>query len=354
MGKRGRPSKKQPCPVLNTDDKPSTSSSPRKRGRPPKQNPTKKKINLSSCKKKSDSSGDSDATEVYVKTIIVRLFKKSIQFFRYSMSDKDEDFIEKPKTTTTKRKRKVPVTSIRVNHNLSDNSDDDLSYSRRSIIMKNKRRPSTSSSSSILSADDDDDEQEKNCKYPRPPIPTFKRKQDKNKKTKKNLDAPSDDEEIILTDEDYHTDVEKMDDHALIEKTERRMLTDKDLTQMTQQALDDEKQRVQRIQQRQSQIPVAEIVLDDLPKKKESEHEVQLVFEYESNTNKPLISVDTELVAKMKPHQIDGTLFLWENVYESIEQIKKDHPGTGCILAHHMGLYVYRSCLKKITTHFSL
>ena len=63
------------------------------------------------------------------------------------MSDKDEDFIEKPKTTTTKRKRKVPVTSIRVNHNLSDNSDDDLSYSRRSIIMKNKRRPSTSSSS---------------------------------------------------------------------------------------------------------------------------------------------------------------------------------------------------------------
>lgn len=265
-------------------------------------------------------------------------------------SQKDEDFVEKPKTIPT-RKRKAPVTSIRVNHALSDNSDDDLSYSRRPIFMKSKRRPSTSSSSSsILSADDDDDE--KNSKYPRPPIPTFKRQQ--GKKKKKDPDDPSDDDEILLTDEDYNTDVEKMDDHTLIQKTERRMLTDENLTQMTKKALEDEIQRVQRIQQRQSQLPpttttakITEIVLDDehsdfdvLPKKKETEHEVQLVFEYELNTKKPLISVDIELVAKMKPHQIDGTLFLWENIYESIEQIKKDHPGTGCILAHHMGLYV--------------
>ena len=224
-----------------------------------------------------------------------------------------------------------------MNHNLSDNSDDDLTYSRRSIITK--RRPSTSSSSSIPSDDDD-----KSPKRTRPPIPTFKRKQDKKKK-KTNMDETSDDE-IIITDEDYNTDVEKMDDKELIQKTERRMLNDEDLAHMTQKALEEEKQRVQRIQERQTQLPPSsQIILDDepmtldeQPKKKDGENEIQLVFEYESDTKTPFIAVSPELVAKMKPHQLDGTMFLWDNVYESLAQIKKDSPGTGCILAHHMGL----------------
>jgi len=223
-----------------------------------------------------------------------------------------------------------------VNHNLSDNSDDDLLYSRRSITKPKRRQVSSSSSSSILS----DDSQ--SAKRTRPPIPTFKRTQAKKKK--KNLDETSDDD-IIVTDDDYQTDVEKMDDNALIKKTERRMLTDEDLTHMTKQALEDERQRVQRIQERQSQLPSSQIVIDDNSltfdsntKKQDGPLEVQLVFEFESNTNKPLIAVHPELVAKMKPHQLDGTMFLWDNVYESIAQIKKDNSGTGCILAHHMGL----------------
>jgi len=262
-------------------------------------------------------------------------------FDRYSVSnDDDEDYVEKPsKVSPIKRKRKPPAAppSIKVNHALSENSDDDLTYSRRSITIKPKRRQATPSSSSITS----DDSQ--SAKRARPPIPTFKRAQAKKKK--KNLDETSEDE-IILTDEDYHTDVEKMDDKALIKKTERRMLNDEDLTQMTKKALEDEKQRVQRIQERQSQLPPSsQIVIDDdtfsfdsNTKKKDAANEVQLVFEFEPNTKKPLLVVHPELVAKMKPHQLDGTMFLWDNVYESVAQIKKDNTGTGCILAHHMGL----------------
>jgi hypothetical protein len=259
---------------------------------------------------------------------------------RYSVSnDDDEDYTEKPqKVSPIKRKRKAPPpSSIKVNHELSENSDDDLIYSRRSITIKPKRRQASSSSSSILT---DDDQSPKRI---RPPIPTFKRKQ--SKKKKKNLDETSDDD-IILTDDDYNTDVEKMDDNALIKKTERRMLNDADLTQMTKKALEDERQRVQRVQERQSQLPPSsQIIIDDdsldfdsSMKKKDEEKEAQLVFEFEPNTNKPLIFVLPELVAKMKPHQLDGTMFLWDNVYESIARIKKDNEGTGCILAHHMGL----------------
>jgi hypothetical protein len=258
-------------------------------------------------------------------------------------NDDDEDYTEKPqKVSPTKRKRKPPPpppppAAIKVNHDLSENSDDDLPYSRRSITIKPKRRQATPSSSSISS------DNSRSSKRTRPPIPTFKRKQ--GKKNKKNLDETSDDD-IVITDEDYNTDVEKMDDNTLIKKTERRMLNDADLTQMTKKALEDEKQRVQRVQERQSQLPPSsQIIIDDdnfsfenNTQKKDGENEAQLVFEFEPNTNKPWIAVLPELVAKMKPHQLDGTMFLWDNVYESVAQIKKDNTGTGCILAHHMGL----------------
>jgi len=229
-----------------------------------------------------------------------------------------------------------PPPPIKVNHDLSENSDDDLVYSRRSLNIKQKKRQETPSSSSISSGDS------QSPKRARPPTPTFKR--GKGKKKKKDIDETS--EEEIVTDEDYNTDVEKMDDNALIQKTERRMLNDEDLTHMTKKALEDERQRVQRIQERQSQLPPSsQICIDDdsltfdsNTKKKDGENEPKLVFEHDPNTGKPLIAVLPELVAKMKPHQLDGTLFLWENVYESIAQIKKDNTGTGCILAHHMGL----------------
>ncbi|CAF4105728.1 unnamed protein product, partial [Rotaria sp. Silwood1] len=265
-------------------------------------------------------------------------------FNRYSVSnDDDEDYTEKaPKVSPIKRKRKPPV--VKVNHALSENSDDDLTYSRRSINIKQKKRQETSSSSSLSS----DDSQSR--KRARPPIPTFKRAQAKKKK--KNFDETSDDD--VVTDEDYHTDVEKMDDKALIKKTEQRMLHDEDLTVMTKQALEDERQRVQRIQERQSQLPPSSQILTDddnddddednfsldnkVKKEDEKKETKSLIFEYDSNTNKPLIWVLPELIAKMKPHQLDGTMFLWDNVFESIAQIKKNNIGTGCILAHHMGL----------------
>ena len=256
------------------------------------------------------------------------------------MSDgEDEENEKKTRTPSTKSKRKpVPV---KVNHDLSENSDDDLICARRPLPVKAKRRAEPSSSS-ICS-----DDSQSPRRTQRPPIPTFKRAQAKKKK--QDADDTSDedeDDDIIVTDDDCSTDVEEMDDKALVRKTERRMLNDEDLTQMTKKALDDERQRVQRIQERQSQLATSSQVIEDedtmdihaSTTKQADENEVKLIFEFEPNSRKPSIFVHSELVAKMKPHQLDGTLFLWDNVYESIAQIKKESSGTGCILAHHMGL----------------
>ena len=258
------------------------------------------------------------------------------------MESDDEKEEEKPPEPPAKKRPRKPVV-VKVNHDLSENSDDDLSYRRRTITLKPKRRQETSSSSSSSFSDENQSPKRTN----RPPVPAFKRTQSKKKRS--NIEETPDEDEEIPTDEDYNTDVEKMDESTLVEKSDRRMLKDEDLTQMTKNALEDERQRVQRIQERQSQLnnstqitndeetPV--IVLDSQSQQAETAKDLpSLVFEFEPNSTRPLLSVLPELVAKMKPHQLDGTMFLWDNVYESVAQIKKAGPGTGCILAHHMGL----------------
>ncbi|CAF2960444.1 unnamed protein product, partial [Rotaria sp. Silwood2] len=74
--------------------------------------------------------------------------------------------------------------------------------------------------------------------------------------------------------------------------------------------------------------------------------EFELVLETDSITNDVIIDVSVLLVIHMKPHQIDGVKFLWNQVFESTRQIEAsidnksqlDQGGSGAILAHCMGL----------------
>ena len=51
----------------------------------------------------------------------------------------------------------------------------------------------------------------------------------------------------------------------------------------------------------------------------------------------PDIFTAPQLAAAIKPHQIGGVRFLYDNIIESVEQFE-DSEGFGCILAHNMGL----------------
>jgi transcriptional regulator ATRX len=65
----------------------------------------------------------------------------------------------------------------------------------------------------------------------------------------------------------------------------------------------------------------------------------RLILELDKTTNEPLVEVSSKLVEQLKPHQSEGVKFLWNNVFESVDAIKKKkHNGNGCILAHCMGL----------------
>lgn len=66
----------------------------------------------------------------------------------------------------------------------------------------------------------------------------------------------------------------------------------------------------------------------------------KLVLDFDDETKEELISVDSKLVKKLKPHQAQGIKFMWDACFESLEKVN-ENSGGGCILAHCMGLGMY-------------
>lgn len=62
-----------------------------------------------------------------------------------------------------------------------------------------------------------------------------------------------------------------------------------------------------------------------------------LVLDFNPETKEDLISVHRDLVKRLKPHQAKGIKFMWDACFESLERIKTSS-GSGCIIAHCMGL----------------
>lgn len=62
-----------------------------------------------------------------------------------------------------------------------------------------------------------------------------------------------------------------------------------------------------------------------------------LVLDFDETTKEELLCVDRKLVKKLKPHQATGVKFMWDACFESLEKME-DGTGSGCILAHCMGL----------------
>lgn len=66
--------------------------------------------------------------------------------------------------------------------------------------------------------------------------------------------------------------------------------------------------------------------------------EVQgLVLDLNDITKQAIVTVDPILTARLKEHQIQGVRFMWDICYESVQRLQES-AGTGCILAHCMGL----------------
>ncbi|XP_053697900.1 transcriptional regulator ATRX homolog [Sabethes cyaneus] len=115
-------------------------------------------------------------------------------------------------------------------------------------------------------------------------------------------------------------------------KNIRKVLKKSDLEQTTKEAELEERERKQRIAERQK---LYNQVYDEKPE--EIKELTQLVLDFDEDTKEPLLQVDKLLVKKLKPHQANGVKFMFDACYESLERARNSK-GSGCILAHCMGL----------------
>ncbi|KAB5522767.1 hypothetical protein PHYPO_G00163210 [Pangasianodon hypophthalmus] len=128
----------------------------------------------------------------------------------------------------------------------------------------------------------------------------------------------------------------------------RRILEVQQLAKETQEALREEEERRKRLAERDRQRRQEEEKEESKEQGREDSEvmivaetpaprPLPLVLELDDATRECLVQVDTYLLSKLKPHQREGVQFIWDSCCESIAKVKSS-PGSGCLLAHCMGL----------------
>uniref|UniRef100_A0A1B0CAC6 Putative dna repair protein snf2 family n=1 Tax=Lutzomyia longipalpis TaxID=7200 RepID=A0A1B0CAC6_LUTLO len=111
----------------------------------------------------------------------------------------------------------------------------------------------------------------------------------------------------------------------------RAMLSEDQLEVETKRAQREERERIVRLEKKTDSLTQRMSQTENL-----SQDDNEIVLDYHTKTKK-FITVHPAIVRQLKPHQIDGVRFMYDNVYGGVDYVDK-HAGSGCILAHCMGL----------------
>ncbi|XP_055549020.1 uncharacterized protein LOC129732292 [Wyeomyia smithii] len=117
-------------------------------------------------------------------------------------------------------------------------------------------------------------------------------------------------------------------DKLIMKKDIEQRLRVNDLSWVTQRSIREENSRVRQVFRKN------ELLQQHLSRDKDTTD--QLVLDYDQKS-KLLIRVHPSLVEKMKPHQKEGIKFMYDCCYSGVLETKSSK-GSGCILAHCMGL----------------
>lgn len=145
--------------------------------------------------------------------------------------------------------------------------------------------------------------------------PEQKQKKKKRKRIKNNSSEESDGDDEKAKNKRKHI---------------RKIIKTKDLDVSTKEAGKEEEDRRKRIEERQK-------LYNRIFEKSENVEITELVLDFDEESKKALLQVDKGLLKKLKPHQVAGVKFMWDACFETLKD-SQEKAGSGCILAHCMGL----------------
>ncbi|XP_013408258.1 transcriptional regulator ATRX [Lingula anatina] len=129
----------------------------------------------------------------------------------------------------------------------------------------------------------------------------------------------------------------------------QRLFKRSKLKKETLEAEKAEKERLKRVEEIKKKHHVVQVPDPKSPNK--CPVTTKLVLEMDAN-GKPVIEVNSKLAKKLKPHQVEAVEFQWDCCIETLDTLKKEE-GSGCILAHCMGLGKTLSAITLVHTLLS-
>lgn len=160
------------------------------------------------------------------------------------------------------------------------------------------------------------------------------------------ISLSSDDDSEIESTSIEKKDGKEDDDEEKEKRVKRKLLRDDQLADDTKLAQKEESDRIKRLDKKNERL--SQFVQSQLEsQEEESESHCQSQGSSQGDPNEVLLDHDTkkkekivvhrEITKHLKPHQREGIKFMYDCCYGSADTLDK-HPGSGCILAHCMGL----------------
>ncbi|XP_050509138.1 transcriptional regulator ATRX homolog isoform X2 [Diabrotica virgifera virgifera] len=245
-----------------------------------------------------DSDADTSVQKVTINSSDSETEDKKKKTITLDSSDSDDDFAtrKKEKKKELSKKKKVKIV-------LSDSDESDTE-------KKAKREASDSEESD---KSDKSDKSESSSKSKKASDEETVTKSAARKRIRNARNSSSDSDEEVST-----------------RRKIRQVLTKASLSATTKQAEADERDRKARIAEKQKKY-------NRIFEEKKDATVEEVVLDYDPKTKEPVLEVHKKIVKNLKPHQVSGIQFMYDACFESLERIKNS-TGSGCILAHCMGL----------------
>ncbi|CAH0387949.1 unnamed protein product [Bemisia tabaci] len=110
-------------------------------------------------------------------------------------------------------------------------------------------------------------------------------------------------------------------------KNIRKVISVEEMTAESKRAAKEEEERQKRLSEKEKWL--SQTFTEPEPEK--------LVLDADEETKQPIVTVHPGLMRILKKHQVEGLRFMWNSCFESIKLVNSS-AGSGCVLAHCMGL----------------